>query len=421
MRIALAVLALVAGCKGDLNPTYCAQHREDPDCLGYGVTMLDAPTRECATSAECTGNPNGGVCDTTAKLCVECLPGGESSCDVAQFCSADQKCVGCVIDDDCMSGVCLPSRSCAVDDNILYAKPDGTGTLCTSAEPCTLTTAVEQLSIVRHIIKLASGDYSDPPLSIDETFGVQILGRGAVYEPPDGSGDAITATGANLEIVGLRIQDADLSSVRCTGPGVLTLQEVVLEQSAGRGVIATGCNVSIKRSDLSKHPQGAISLTGGQHEIRNNMIHDNGNSDLETGAVQIVGGQGRLRFNTIVNTLSKAGNTRVGGVACTELVAGGFAVAQNIIANYGGGDAVGGNCTVRDNFIRATVAEANFRSPTDFHLTAQSPAGLGLIRDDSSTLVSLDCAEGTGNIDDVDGQARPYADFCDRGADEYRP
>ena len=94
-------------------------------------------------------------------------------------------------------------------------------------------------------------------------------------------------------------------------------------------------------------------------------------------------------------------------------------MAQNIIVAYGDGKPIGGTCTVRDNFIRTTAAEARFVSTTDFHLTAQSPPVL--ILDVPSAIVSSDCADGDGNIDDIDGQARPYNDFCDRGADEYRP
>jgi hypothetical protein len=272
----------------------------------------------------------------------------------------------------------------------------------------------------RHIIKLTrvpGTNYTDAPITIDEPFGVQIIGTGVVYAPED-SGDAITASGANLDIVGLTISDIEGSGVRCTG-GALTLQQMSITKSSGYGVNAVGCNVSVRRTDLSRHPAGAIFLTGGVHEIRNNVIHDNGNSNLETGVVRIVGASGRMRFNTIVNTLSRGGGQRIGGISCSELTSGAFAVAQNIIVNYGAGDPIGGTCTVRDNFIRSSAAEVQFASATDFHLTAQSP--VGLIRDDSSTVVSSDCSEGDGHIDDVDGEARPYNNFCDRGADEYRP
>ncbi len=418
VKLALAVLALAAGCKGDINAAYCAAHRDDPDCLTEGVMMRDAPTPECETSAQCVGDPEGGVCDTSTQQCVECLPGGESSCIMGQVCGADQKCVGCVKDGDCASSVCLGTRSCANEDNILYVKPDGTGTTCDRDAACTLTTAVAQLTATRNIIKLTivpGVDYDVPPITINQPFAVQIIGRGVELET-EGPGAAISVTNANVEIVGLTIGEAQGNGVTCTSSS-LTLQEMKLVENEGYGLMATGCNVNVKRSYFSGHVPGAIFITGGESEIRNNVIHNNGNENLETGVVRIVGGTGRLVFNTIVKSISRGGGQRVGGVFCTEISEGSFAVAQNIIADPGDGDALGGNCTVRDNFLRS-VAEAAFVSDIDFHLTAQSP--VEVIRDVNSTIVDADCA-ANGGIDDLDGEARPSNTYCDRGADEYRP
>ena len=70
--------------------------------------------------------------------------------------------------------------------------------------------------------------------------------------------------------------------------------------------------------------------------------------------------------------------------------------------------------------MRQNFADVRFVSTTDYHLTAQSPAGL--IVDAASPAMAVDCAEGNSHIDDIDSAlARPYNNFCDRGADELRP
>lgn len=425
VRLAIAALFLVVGCQGELNPTYCAMHLEDPDCTGQGGgEVIEPPVQECTTDAECIGNANGGACDTTRHTCSQCVPGGNVSACTAlgQQCGTDQRCHGCITDNNCASGVCLATQMCADEGAVLYATPEGSGDTCTAQVPCSFDGATDQLTPTRHIIKLnrgTTGMYTGEPITIDESFGVQILAKDVTFSATDNEDDspAITASGANLEIVGLTIIDSASAAIRCTA-GVLTLQQVTLRNSTGYGVEATSCNTNLKRGDLSGHPLGAIRITDGMHEIRNNFIHDNGTDSLTTGAVFIQNASGRMRFNTVARNLSdNGGGGRVGGILCSEV--GTFAIAQNIVVAWGGAnDAVAG-CTQRNNFERTNFADAGFVSTTDFHLTARSP--LDLIRDPNSAVVDSDCTEGTGKIDDFDGQLRPINNFCDRGADEYSP
>ncbi len=65
-----------------------------------------------------------------------------------------------------------------------------------------------------------------------------------------------------------------------------------------------------------------------------------------------------------------------------------------------------GDCTYGKSVL--TAPNPGFRSATDYHLTAATPAGT--IRD------ALDC----GNSEDIDGDARPQAGKCDLGADEFK-
>jgi len=425
VRLAIAATLLVVGCQGELNPTYCAMHLEDPDCTGQGGgEVIDPPIQECTTDADCAGNPNGGACDTTRHLCAQCVPGGNiTACTaLAQQCGTDQMCHGCITDNNCASGVCLATQVCADEDAVLYATPEGSGDMCTAQAPCSFDGATDQLTAARHIIKLNrgnTGEYADDPITIDENFGVQILAKGVTFRATDdGDGEpAITASGANLEIVGLTVANSASAAIRCTA-GVLTLQQVTLTTSTGYGVEATNCNTNLKRGDLSGHPLGAIRITGGMHEIRNNFIHDNGSDSLTTGAVFIENASGRMRFNTVAKNLSEnGGGGRVGGIRCSQV--GTFALAQNIVVAWGGANDGVAGCTQRNNFESTNFADAGFVSTTDFHLTARSP--MDLIRDPNSAIVDVDCTEGDAKIDDFDGHLRPFNNFCDRGADEFSP
>ncbi len=429
VRIAIAglVLALLGGCKADLNPAYCAAHRDDIDCLVKG-DLVDAPDKpECTASAECAGNTNGGVCDVAAGRCVLCIDGlDKTACTGATtVCGADQLCHGCVTDGDCASGVCLGTQSCAMQEQILYAIPMPTGpATCMRTAPCTFTAAVGMLDTTHTIIKLSrvpGMDYMDAPVSITGGGTVQIIGTGASWKPTGGAGgaDAITVTGTTLEIVGLTIQSAAGDNIHCSN-GALNLRAVSLLQSPGYGVESDNCDVTITRSILAQHTAGALFLVNGTHEIRNNFIHDNGDAGNDKGVVVIANGTGRFRFNTVARTASKTGASKVGGIGCSK-AAGGFVVAQNLIAAWGfAGIAIGGDCTERDNYFSQNIGLFGFVDPTsNFHLTAASPEGS--IRDAATPDAVADCEEGDGHIDDIDGQPRPFPVFCDRGADEYRP
>jgi hypothetical protein len=417
VRLALLAIAL-AGCKGELNAAYCAEHRDDPDCLAEGLVRLDAPRPECSTNADCAGNAKGPACDTATEQCVQCIDGVEESACTAQMqvCGADQTCHGCIVDSDCSSFVCLANQSCAGESVVLYAAPAGSGTACSRTSPCSLDTAVQSLSSARHTIKLTtlSGfDYSGAPITIDEPYLVEIIGTGTTFTP-NASGDAITASGANLDILGLRVSNAMGSSIKCTA-GVLGVHAVSLVTSRAYGIEADGCDATIERSTIESHPGGAIEIANGTYEIRNNVIENIGDAALVDGAVHITNGSGRVVFNTIAHVMSEnGGGSRVGGIKCD----GGVVVAQNLIASWGDANAsTGGTCTFRDNVANQTFELFGFAGADNLHLTAASP--LDDIVDNASVVVDSDCQLDGEHIDDIDGQARPNV-ACDRGADELR-
>jgi hypothetical protein len=394
-------------------------NRGDPDCFTTGVELIDAPTMpECTTDADCP-DAKLPACDPVNHRCVMCIADGNmTACAPTESCGPDQKCHGCITDGDCpLSGVCELDQSCATASEVRYAIPGGTGD-CSRAAPCTFEMAVSGLTMQAHIVKLlASGTtstFTEPPVSIDEDFPVQIIGKGITFEP-DGSGDAITAEGTELAILGLTIRNATQSGVLCES-GKLTLSQVTISDVARHCVEATSCDLDIRRSHLVSCGTRALVATGGTHEIRNNFLYNLVSAGV--GAIVLTDVAGRFVFNTMANITSPNGASKTAAIGCTQ--AGQFTIAQNLIARYGSaGTVIDNGCTDRENYW--TQSLGMFVGANDFHLNGAEAANILNVQ---TTDGIADCKEPgmpMVDIDDIDGITRPFEFFCDRGADEYLP
>jgi hypothetical protein len=416
-----------AGCGKQLNRIYCDSHPDDVDCRNSGTVMIDAPMGECQSSAQCAGNPNGPVCDLGSQTCVQCIVGVDTSaCSGATaHCGDDNACHGCVVDADCASSnVCLLNGQCADASSVLYARPteEGQGS-CTLQDPCSFRDAVNRVSAAQYIIKLTVTNgavYNEQPITLSTTQPVQIFGQGATFTPTE-DGAAITVTSGNVEIIGLTVTGAkgpNGSGVACTNTAIMSLRQMKMTDNTGFGVQSTGCTATVERSRMQRNPKGAMSLTAGKLEIRNNIIDHNGTTTLETGNVIISNATGRFVFNTVADNLSKGGGQRIGGINCTQAAAQTMLVTRNIVSSNGGGATFGGACTGADSSKNYTQAVTNikFSNATDYKLTNQSPTTI--LRDDPDS--EPECKPSGKYIDDYEGQSRP-AGYCDRGADEYKP
>jgi hypothetical protein len=422
---ALGAVVLAAACGKQLNPAFCDDHPDDIDCRNSGTVAIDAPMGECTASSMCAGNPNGNVCDVASQSCVQCILGVDAThcTGMTPQCGEDNQCHGCTLDAHCTaSSVCLPSGMCADEATVLYARPNGTGN-CTQAGPCTFTTAIAMVTQTRHIIKLTANNgtvYKEPPLTFDvPAIGIQVLGYSATYEPNAG-GDAITVSDGNVDFVGLTIQRAVQGGdgIACSG-ATLGIHKAALLTHSGYGLSSNGCNVTVDRTRFEGNPSGAMTLTAGKLEIRNNILDKNGTDTLDKGNIFITNSSGRVAFNTIVLNLSRNGGGRVGGIDCTPAAGQTMLITRNIISDNGGGTTFGGTCTTGTTNYTGKVTDIKFANLTDFKLTAMSPTTI--LRDDPEA--GPDCllvVEPPKYIDDFEGQTRP-AGFCDRGADEYKP
>ncbi len=422
--------AAAAGCKGELNAAYCADHLDDEDCRNAGLVRVDAPAPECVDNAGCAGNPRGGVCDTARNMCVQCIDNVDETACTSQMmvCGTDQTCHGCIVDSDCgtTSMVCLPSQSCATESAVLSAAPDEFGPDCTKAAPCSVATAVSKLSTERHIIKMttttASGvDYVGGAIEINTpAFGVQIIATGTTYKSTDATKPVLTAAGQNLEVLAMTILDPLNTGIACTG-GTLTLRRVSVSGSPQRGLEATGCTLTVERSRFSSNKLGGMQITTGKAEIRNNIIDRNGTSGsggTVDGAIHIVGAEGRLAFNTIALNLSRGGGSdRVGGIKCIAAAAG-FFIVRNIVVDNGNLNIFGASCSAVGNYTSNDADTVSFLNTNDFKLTSQSPE-VSVLDDPAAT---DDCKVNGVYIDDFhSSQLRPQNNFCDVGADELEP
>jgi hypothetical protein len=330
------------------------------------------------------------------------------------------------------SMVCLADGTCADKNNVLYAAPPppngiGAGDTCSFDVPCTFNTAVSKMDDTRNIVKMTTThgtDYNEPGVAIPHAG--TIIGTGAIFTPM-GAGPGISMTNlASLEILGITIQSSPAEGIKCTGTP-LQVRRVTINGSKTVGLQTTNCDATVERSKFTRNLGGAMFLSKGTFEVRNNIVApENGDAGLDTGNLHLDMAKGRVVFNTVVDNNGKA--NKPAGINCTG--SGMLYVGQNISTANGDNRAISnlnGDCPHTNNFTD-TLAKAAFRNAAtnDYHLTIDSPTLDPYLRDDptADTPPIHACRlPGSGPqgpyIDDYEGYLRPFKQFCDRGAYEY--
>lgn len=430
----------IAGGK-ELNLEYCQAHPGDSVCADYCLThtgegcpdgrpAIDAPTT-CASNAECSGAAT--VCDVAgSQTCVLCTATDHAACTgVAPVCGANKaSCRACAADAECESGVCRDDGSCEAAASVIYASPAGSGSGCTLAAPCGITTAIGKVTATLNVMHLAPGAYAyTTPSTLDFSKDVTVIGRGATIDRNQGnSAPSVTVSGsANVafEFVTITGGDGVLGhGVSCTGTGAVTLRKVTATANAGVGVSGGACTVTVSRSTVSGNTGGGIAITGGVFKLTNNFIVSNGSGTSAIGGIQLSNitqaGAYECAFNTIYN--NDAIPSAITGISC-QTVGVPLSFKNNIV--YGnkvstGGTQVGGSpmCqhTYSDIGPDATSGTGNINADPLFvnvaqqntHLQASSPAKD--VADPAATLAI-----------DIDGDTRPQGAGRDIGADEFKP
>jgi len=371
-RYALVAVAAL-GCGKHINPAWCAEPgHSDPACGEIG----DAP------------QGTQGMCPSDA--------------DCSNGCAGDA----------CPAPNCLPAGGCVADAAALFASPTGSATRCTRDAPCTLPTAIDAAAPGRQLVVLAPGTYMG---ALAITHAVQILGGGATLQAL-ATGPAVTVTGgAAVELDDLAIVGAVADSgVSCIA-GALRMTSVKLSQNAVG--VTSGCDLTIRRSTITGNPGGALVLTAGAIDVRNNFIVRNGAPMLgKTANVIIAAGvTGTFDFNTVAYNDSKPnGNPGIQCDASPLLAIGNLITDNTHRGQFNVDPQVTGTC----DFSKSRVAPGAGNNDlhwvnvaTDFHLTK-----------DSTVVLDVPASElACDGFDDFDGTARPLGGGCDYGADELTP
>jgi hypothetical protein len=459
-RYLVVFALLVAGCAKKTNPYYCPGAPDD-NCTEDAGT---GPHR-CTSSAQCV-EPTG-LCDLQANLCVQCTPAQPSACSgTSPVCGADESCRGCSSHAECPgSNVCLPNGACGLADEVAYVAPEGTdNTVCSMATPC--TKVANALATGRRYLKLHGTTdeavtikdrnvtvLADPGavltrttngnlLVIDGTSDVQIYdlaingasGNGAGVSLPNfgsqslmltrvtmsgnnGTGGAITASGATLTIVSSTLSGNTGAAITASGT-TLTIRSSTLSVNTGSAITAVGGTVNLYQSTIYGNGGGGISLTATSFDLENNFIAKNGGIFAAYGGVlinQLGGGAHTLEFNTIAQNGGRTGFTT--GVSC-QLVTQPISFGNNIVYGNSGVQVSEQNCAWTYSDIGPDPAAGTGNLNADplyvdaekgnFHVTSGSPV---INQADPNATLGVD----------LDGNARPQGGRRDIGADEYAP
>ena len=195
------------------------------------------------------------------------------------------------------------------DSGALFVRPDGSGTLCTQAQPCALETALGQV-----------------------THGDTLYLAGGVYT---GGGEAVVATDKNVVLYGGWDGTTSTPPVRNA-----TLYPTTLDgENARRGVYISGGTPTLDGLIItrgqSSYSGGGIAAERAHATIRNCQIVDN-SAPGDGGGIFVNGGSAQILYSRIIsNTANWAAGLRIINNADAVLI--GNEIRANVAQNSGGG------------------------------------------------------------------------------------
>lgn len=406
IALVVSVVSLsVMSCR--MNANYCKGRNRDNNCSEPPYdAMSDA---SCPDEITCSGATP--VCNTDTHQCVECTTGHQEACTgETPACGTDNTCQKCSAHSQCpSSNVCLPSGACAATNEVAYVDPGYNGTSCIKDNPCPLlSTALSNTNKTN--IKISGNITESSPVVFNSRNATLFSDPGSIISGPSSRGSVIKVDGTSkLEVYDLTISNGpDAGIGMASGNGAtVSLHRVTVTTNSGEGISADGGTLNIDRSIITGNTDGGIVMKSATtYHIVNNFIVRNGSSSSDVGGVQAKPlGDSKLEFNTIVE--NNANGVTPGGIICSQT---NVAVPRNLIFDNGSIAQTSIGCQPGDSMT--TNPGANFKSGTDFHLTANTPAGPGGIRD------VITCSTTDGFVD-IDGEKRPRNGTCDLGADEY--
>jgi len=427
--VALIALVFVSGCK-ERNSLFCQNdmNANDPACAG----QVDAQ-QACETSPDCTGNET--VCKLPDRVCVECTTAEADACTLTTPICGNDVCRGCMNDDECESNVCLNDGACASAESVLFAANAGSTTVGCGllvTDPCSLATALTEVTLTRNLIKLKAETFlvtGGEGQVIEGSEGpATLLARGATLDRGAGDGPILTMkNGAVLTIVDGIVRDGtglgNGHGIVCGGSGTLTLSGVEVTSCEEVGIKSDNCALTISRSRITANTGGGITVNNGTFVIVGNVFHLNGTSVGTSGGLRIQSTQSatnRLDFNSFNKNQAQA---TVG--TAVECVAGTFTARNNIAFNNGDGVntvQVDGGCKHAFSVIGPTAVAATLDGGNNIVLNPMFfDENAGDLHINSALSPARDMADPATPLDgvaerDIDNQPRVMP--ADSGADQ---
>lgn len=398
----LILALLLAGCRQLLG-------FEDP----VVVTPGDGPAPDTSDAPiGCSGDPSSCPAATPIcfqEICVECTQADTSACsDAEPFCGIDNRCRGCISNDDCASELCLADGTCATATDVAYVDSTGSDTLCTQAQPCT---QVDQgFSTGRPFIKVSG--------VVAEAIGGNLNRSVEIYGTP---GSAITRPGgqlfdinnnADVRLFGVHIRDTAGGHAIRVNNGTLLVDASLIANNGGLGVNArNGTTVTLRRSIFFNNAQGGADLDNAIFTITNCMFVKNGSLTSSLGGMRLkpeTRSSNTFELVTVADNLIDSASGNESGVRCDQP----FEAHSSIVT----GNTLDAACTFHDSlFDSATVGTGNKAGDPDF-INTTDPTSLDFYRIGPSS-DAIDSAVSTIPFD-IDGAARPTGAGPDMGADE---
>ncbi|MDC0719488.1 right-handed parallel beta-helix repeat-containing protein [Nannocystis bainbridge] len=307
---------------GEGQPNPACSSPAEPYCSGNGECV------DCSGLASCAVvDPATPACDPATGLCVACTESDASGCTgTTPICdSALQTCQACTQHEQCTGGACdLETGACFLAEDALWVAGAGACDDAASgseAEPlCTIAEALARVEpATPRAIRVRAAVY-DEPLAVPAASSVAIVRAGAGDVEITGSGEAALAiaSGARVYLDGLEIRgNATGSGVVCGGGDLLWIERSLIREHHVSGVSASGCEVRVRATTLTKNLGEGLFVSGGSVRIENSFITENGDkaiADNPRGGLALAGGAAA----TLVYVTLVGNNAYTGGGLSVE-------------------------------------------------------------------------------------------------------
>jgi Periplasmic copper-binding protein (NosD) len=267
----------MAGCTGDcsdggappLGPA-CRASRIDCGDIAPICDAISSECRPCASDQECAEEVNRSYClanGANAGRCATCKTGADCS-GVTPICSNIGTCRGCDSDDECDSGVCDGSGSCALESSVVYALA-GTGVsgaACGGIEsPCrNLADAVALLSAIRrNLFLVRTTNKFSGTVTLPAIKGIRIIGNGVGLSPSDSGPVVVVAAKSAVTIDNVVIANSTKDGsggIVCSDAAINVTNSTLQDNSSG--IFATDCDVVVTTS-LFEHNATTSTFNSG--------------------------------------------------------------------------------------------------------------------------------------------------------------